>query len=358
MAEAQLWCYKVLSSASTAMNLVLAFALAKKFGYQGVEVLPHRFVTAERLRRLEKKYGVIVTAIHLPWWTWRGAWYWLSWRSTKHTVKQEWKKSGKSARSTMKALLYDLAINKLQTLTWLLIMGPLGEGPFDNPGIDLAYKLRVPVVVHPGPILELVRPPLNGWPTGDRERERWKDTIKQRLEVFFGITEIRVENNDAPFHPDSNSGEGMEQALFCLGLLKMAYPYRKVALVFDGEHLAKEIGFWGLMSLERKLLPALRRLPPASVVEAHVCGYDPDEGGVKKGGHLPLGVGSFPIRHNLLALIQTGASNEPLEVTVETPPGIGDFFRLLILGSHAGSAYARLVAEQSANKAFLDKICD
>lgn len=346
--------HKILSSASTAMNLVLAFALARRFGYSGVEVLPHRFTTAQGLRRLEDKYGVPVTAIHLPWWTWRGALYWMSPRSTWRTLQQEWKRSGKGIKSTVKALLYDAFINKLQTITWLLIMGPLGDGPLDNPGLRLAHELDLPVVVHPGPILELVQPPLNGWPQDPKEREEWKEWARVQLGVFGGIREIRVENNDAPFHPDSNFGEGMDQALFCRQLLRLCG--FQVNLVFDGEHLAKEIGFWGLMTLERKLLPVLQKLPRGSVVEAHVCGYDPNEGGVKKGGHLSLGVGCFPVKHNLLALVHTEASLEPFEVTVETPPGIGDFLKLLFFGNRAGETYLRLLQEQADNKAFLDTI--
>lgn|GEM_PF-6018980 len=352
---------KILSSASTAMNLTLAFALAKRFGYEGVEILPHRFVTSEGVRALEEKWDIKATSVHLPWWTWRGAWYWLGWRSTARTFRQEWRGVGGNSitgymTATLVALLTDLFIHKIQTLTWLLIMGPLGDGPLDNPGLKLARELDLPVVVHPGPILELVQPPLDGWPPDPQEREGWKKWIKGQLAIFKEIVEVRIENNDAPFHPDSNSGGGMDQALFCLHMLQKIAGHPNAKLVFDGEHLAKEIGFWGLMSLESKLLPILRKLPRGSVVEAHICGYDPGEGGVKKGGHLPLSAGSFPIRHNLLALIQTKASPEPFEVTVETPPGIGDFFKLLFLGERAGKAYAGLLAQHASNETELDRI--
>ena len=346
---------KVLSSASTAMNVLLAFALARRLRYDGVEILPHRFVTADGLRGLEKKHGIPVTAIHLPWWTWRGALYWMGPRSTWRVLRMAWQQAhgfGLLA-ATLRALLQDVLLNKLQTLTWLLIMGPLGEGWLCNPGLRIARELGVPVVVHPGPILELVQPPLGGWPADPEERKDWAEWVREQLSIFDTIAEVRVENNDAPFHPDSNSGEGIDQTLFCLGLLKMAG--HETSLVLDWEHLAKEVGFWGAREIERKLFPVLRRLPRGSVAETHICGYDPRAGGVKAGGHLPLGQGQFPIWRNIYLLQGSGACAPILDVVVETPPGVGAFLSVLLLGKRGGATYLEMEFEQEDNKELLDE---
>ena len=50
-------------------NIEQVFKNAKKYGFKYVEIVPYRWITAQQILSLQKKYGVTVAGIHLPvWW--------------------------------------------------------------------------------------------------------------------------------------------------------------------------------------------------------------------------------------------------------------------------------------------------
>ncbi len=231
-------CFVTLSAVVTALRLDLAFKLAAKFGYDGVEVMPTRLTSVHSVVRAQKKYNTWATSVHGPFWTRKKVW---------------------------NLLIHGDVSRKLEAI----VFGCLLLGSFEsNPARKIARSLGIPIVLHPGVIFEL-------------EHQR-------KLGLLKGL-KVWVENDDLV-------GFGVEVAKRAYDLLEKAGI--EVRLVCDIEHLAKE--FWNECENFLDLLNrVIANTNGRRIAQFHICDLDPGAKDIKGGGHKRFGEGKLPIQEIL-----------------------------------------------------------